>query len=284
VNVRVLTEGFDAPITQGVCVMTNSKSKYLIQQILGRALRLHPMKQLATIMFPVIQEEETMKLGFVLKLLFDNDEKYNELYKKKDFGGYIQINNYDEREDADEDDEEENIDMILYKEHLYDVLIDSFGNSLDSKEKWKYTLERVKEYMDTYGERPGSNSKDKDTKQLGQWIGTQTQNYKSKKYIMSDETIYDDWTKFINDEKYKQYFMSNNELWFENLRKAEEYIDINKKLPSKRSKDKDIKQIANWIGTQKQNYKSKKGIMSDETIYDVWRDFINDGKYKQYFT
>jgi hypothetical protein len=41
---------------------------------------------------------------------------------------------------------------------------------------------------------------------MGQWIGTQQTNYKKKDNIMKNEEIYDKWTDFINDDKYKKYF------------------------------------------------------------------------------
>jgi len=34
----------------------------------------------------------------------------------------------------------------------------------------------------------------------------QQQNYKNKKNIMKDENIYNLWTEFINNDKYKKFF------------------------------------------------------------------------------
>jgi superfamily II DNA or RNA helicase len=49
VNVKILVEGFDAPITQGVCFIHMPKSKTTLVQIIGRALRLHPNKKFANV-------------------------------------------------------------------------------------------------------------------------------------------------------------------------------------------------------------------------------------------
>ena len=54
----------------------------------------------------------------------------------------------------------------------------------------------------------GTIDKDKQIKQLGQWISTQQQNYKKKANIMTNEEIYNNWTNLLNDDKYKQYFTS----------------------------------------------------------------------------
>lgn len=49
VNVKILVEGFDAPITQGVCFIHMPKSKTTLIQIIGQALRLHPNKKFASV-------------------------------------------------------------------------------------------------------------------------------------------------------------------------------------------------------------------------------------------
>jgi hypothetical protein len=60
---------------------------------------------------------------------------------------------------------------------------------------------------------------------------------------MKTKKIYDTWTKFINDEKYKKYFISNKELWYNKFDKIILYIDLNNKIPSKTDKDNDIKEL-----------------------------------------
>jgi hypothetical protein len=67
-------------------------------------------------------------------------------------------------------------------------------------------LNKVKKYIDENNKRPGGRNKDKDIKLLGIWILRQNRNYKKKFENMKDENIYNKWTEFINNEKYKQYF------------------------------------------------------------------------------
>jgi hypothetical protein len=100
---------------------------------------------------------------------------------------------------------------------------------------------------------------------------------------MKKEEIYKQWTNFINDDKYKEYFLDNDIVWYNTLEKVKKYIDENKKRPSCMSKDKEIKTLGVWISTQQNNYKTKSYIMSSEEIYNQWTDFINDDKYKEYF-
>lgn len=49
VNVDVLTTGFDAPHADGLAILRATDSPGLLQQIIGRVLRLHPDKEFATI-------------------------------------------------------------------------------------------------------------------------------------------------------------------------------------------------------------------------------------------
>ena len=100
---------------------------------------------------------------------------------------------------------------------------------------------------------------------------------------MKNEIIYNKWTEFINDGKYKIYFQSNEELWYESFNKVKDYIIVNEKRPSEINKDNEIKKLGKWISHQVTNYKTKKEIMKNEIIYNKWTDFINDDKYKQYF-
>ena len=88
----------------------------------------------------------------------------------------------------------------------------------------------------------------------------------------------------MNDAKYKQYLLSNEDNWTETLEQVKTYMDSNNKRPSQRDKDKQIKQLGQWISDQQKNYKKKAQIMTNEEIYNNWTNLLNDAKYKQYFT
>jgi hypothetical protein len=100
---------------------------------------------------------------------------------------------------------------------------------------------------------------------------------------MRNTEIYDMWTKFINDPKYKEYLQSNEDIWKDYLSKVKKYMDDNKKRPYCLDKNKDIKTQGNWIHRQVANYSKKEKIMRNTEIYDMWTKFINDPKYKEYF-
>jgi superfamily II DNA or RNA helicase len=276
VNVRILVEGFDAPITKGICFMHLPSSKTTLIQIIGRALRLHPLKTIAHIILPFSCKEDESNINNFLKVMANNDKRIKQSYENKKIGGYISIEN------TIEDVEEENTEkeLVLFR---YNMIFDNMGKLLNGEEIWMKRLEEVKKYIDDNGKRPAITNKDKNIKQLGQWISTQTKNYKIKSQIMSNVSIYSTWKQFINYDKYKKYFMSNEEIWMKRLEEVKEYIDKNQKRPSNKDKNLNVKQLGQWIYSQTHNYKTKEDIMSDNIIYNVWTDFINSDKYQKHF-
>jgi len=158
-----------------------------------------------------------------------------------------------------------------YKEHF-----------IDNNEFWYNMLDLVKEYINENHKKPSTYDKNKEIKQMSKWIQHQQTNYKKKTQIMKQQKIHDEWTKFINDDEYKIYFIDNNELWYNMLDLVKEYINENHKRPSDKSKDSKIKQMGTWISKQQTNYKKKTQIMKQQEIHDEWMKFIND-EYKIYF-
>ncbi len=111
-------------------------------------------------------------------------------------------------------------------------------------------------------------NKDNNIKIIGCWISTQKSNYKNKEQIMKNEEIYNKWSDFINNPRYKVYFQSNEDIQFNNLREVEKYININNKKPSKCDKDNNIKHLVAWLSNQQVNYNKKKYLMKNENIYN----------------
>jgi superfamily II DNA or RNA helicase len=159
-----------------------------------------------------------------------------------------------------------------YKEHFIDL-----------KTKWIQVFEDLKTFIDNKKQLPIKRSINDNEKFLGNWIGTQKKSYKKKIHFMKEKEIYDKWTEFINNEKYKEYFMSNKDTWFEYFKNVKEFMDENKKRPNSNSKNNGEKFLGNWIGNQKTNYKKKIHFMKEPEIYDTWTEFINDPKYSKYF-
>jgi tetrahydromethanopterin S-methyltransferase subunit F/predicted small secreted protein len=153
---------------------------------------------------------------------------------------------------------------------------------MTNEDDWNCKLEDVKKYIDENNKRPSTRDK-YSSYNLGTWISTQLGNSKKKIQIMSNTSIYDKWNEFVNDIKYKKYFISHEDDWNLQLIELKKYIDENKKIPSSRDTNKDIQYLGNWFRKQKEKYKTKTQIMANTDIYSKWTEFINDKKYLSYF-
>ena len=171
----------------------------------------------------------------------------------------------------------------LWEEFINDTRYKEYFQLPTMLELFNINLNKVKKYINTNKERPSQKNKDKTIKSMATWISNCQNNYTKKIQNMKDENIYKLWTDFINDVKYKEYFISQYDSFIYNLNNLKSYIDTNKQRPSKDSKDKNIKFLGNWICNQNKNYSKKTQNMKDDNIYKLWTNFINDPKYKDYF-
>jgi len=275
VNVRILIEGFNAPITKGVCFIHMPSNKTNIIQIVGRTLRKHESKKIANIILPFSSNSNFNDINNFIRIIAENDYRIKESFKNKNINGYININK--NTNDDDNEDLENDIEL------KYTLIFDSLGVLINRCEIWKYKLNNVKKYIDENKQRPLQHSKDKDIKVMGKWLSHQITNYKKQAYIMANEEIRNKWEEFIEHPSYKEYFVSNEEQWDNYLNNVKKYIDENKRRPPEKSKDKDIKFIGSWLLTQITNYKKQAHIMKNEEIRNKWEEFIGHPLYKEYF-
>ena len=249
VNVKILVEGFDAPITKGVCFMHLPSSKTTLIQIIGRALRLHKEKTFAKIILPFSSKEDEKSIINFMKVIAKNDSRIKKSYEKKQLGGYISIDTVNDNESNNEESND-----INFK---YDLVFDSMGIMKNNNEIWMKKLEELKKYIDDNGQRPSENDKNIYIKKIGKWTSKQKSYYKRNKYIMNNQEIYKKWTEFINNDKYKKYFLSYENKWINTFENLKEYIDKHKKIPSLNDKNNDYKILIKWVYLQQKLYKEK---------------------------
>jgi len=266
VNVKILVEGFDAPITKGVCFMHLPSSQTTVIQIIGRALRLHQSKEIANVILPYSSNNEDKTINNFLKIIVKNDSRYLKTYQEKIEGGYISLNIMEKNESDD-------INSIFHK---YDLIYNSFGTLRNSVEVWNIKFEEYKSFIDKFGKRPSTCNKHKHIKCLGVWGCTQLSNFNMKRHIMCNEIVYNKWYNFMTSEKYKTYFLNYKEIWLKKLKKLIAYFDLYQKLPSPYDNDIDVKRLCRWVYAQNKNFKIKKDIMSEDKFYNLWYDFVKN--------
>jgi superfamily II DNA or RNA helicase len=149
----------------------------------------------------------------------------------------------------------------------------------DAVQKWKNTNQECIEYMNTNKKRPSEHSKDTKIKRLGVWVRRQKTIYDERgpehsNQIMKTSENHALWTKTMTD--YSEYLCIDNVQQWKNINQEYiEYMNTNKKIPYAHSKDKQIKRLGQWVGTQKKNYDSRgpeysKDGMKNPEIHALW--------------
>jgi len=153
---------------------------------------------------------------------------------------------------------------------------------ISDEDNWLNTLEIIKKYIDDNNKRPSHYDKNKQIQSYGHWISNQNTNYKDNLSIMKNKKIITKWELFINDTKYKKYFLSDEDNWKNTLNSIKKYIEDNNKRPSSSNKNEDIKIYSNWLHNQFRNYIKNDRAMNNIELKNLWIEFINDPKYKQF--
>ena len=146
---------------------------------------------------------------------------------------------------------------------------------MSNEELWINSLTELKDFINLNERRP--NKRNETEKVLGLWLCTQQNNRKTEKYDMLNEDIKNLWDSFIKD--YNQYFLSNEELWTNNLTELKKFIDLNERRPL-RSRETE-KELCIWLINQCTRRKTENQIMLNKDIRNTWDSFIKD--YNQYF-
>lgn len=150
----------------------------------------------------------------------------------------------------------------------------------DGKDIWSETLNKVKKYIDENKKRPSSESTDDETKRLGIWNCTQTANFNNKQKNMNDPEIISKWEQFIEDEQYKIYFRTNEEVWNDMLDGIKKYMDINRKRPPSKSTNIEERQMRAWLDNNKNKYEREEKIMTNPEVRVIWKKFTDE--YRRY--
>ncbi len=154
----------------------------------------------------------------------------------------------------------------------------------DNDEIWKENLEKTSKFIDINDKLPPTTpSGNPETISLGYWIANNKKNYEQKINIMKDNPeICVLWENFI--KKYAEYFVDKIDDWKNHLKNLIEYKNIHKTNPPKSGDDKKIVFLGNFLVKQRQNYKNKKGLMTDPEVLKLWENYVkkyeNDDKDK----
>ena len=258
-SVRILDECIDVPSCDSIYITYSTTSKIRTIQRISRCIR--------------IDKNNPYKIGNIYIWCDKYDEILDTISGIKEYDIFfkdkIKLNEnnfYGERN---------NKELILNKNK---VINDYIINIKEYKYKnWFEKLEEVKQYIDTHNKIPLSTDKNKNIKNLSNWLYLQKYNYINNN--MKNINIKNTWENFI--DKYKDFIndTSRKDKWYENLRKLQNYIEEYGKLPSTTDSNKNIQSISFWYTRQMINYKKNIDIMKKEPSIKV--EWINFMEYLQ---
>lgn len=182
VNIRILVEGFNAPHIRSIFFLQVSTSEIFIIQAIGRALRPHCDKRLATIYVPFTQESDAERIQTFLHQLSTYDERIKKTISEKKVGGYVSLEHGEDVEDEEDDDEkqEDTTDLFTFR---YNLIVDRMGKSDQLKEMAIKRSMDFKAFYEKFGRKPmcvlgrktkreHASKEQKYEHSLAQWFGT----------------------------------------------------------------------------------------------------------------
>ena len=146
----------------------------------------------------------------------------------------------------------------------FDVMKDICSCVIDCEvvDNWYVNFENVKIFINEHKKRPRSSTNETE-KKLGGWVDEQCKKYK---HTIKDEKKYKLWTEFL--EEYKEYFKSNDDVWYTNFENVKTFINEHKKRPVTISKNEIEGKLGRWISTQNTKYNKILDAMKDENKYN----------------
>ena len=154
VNVRVLSVGFDAPITKGVCFLRIPSSQTQAVQMIGRCLRPHHDKRIARVILPLVAGESdaesesddgaAKRVLALMRVMAQTDPRFARAMRSGG-GAYVSVTSAT----ADGADEHE---AAAECELLHEVIYNSMGQAL--RGAWHARLDELVAYHAANGRMP----------------------------------------------------------------------------------------------------------------------------------
>lgn len=276
INVRLLIEGFNSNIANGILLLKMTENETNLIQMIGRTLRLHENKKIANIIYPITEEDNEIKvLNKFIKIIAENDKKIMYQCKNKIINNYINIEKAICNNDDLDDNNEKNNELYELKE---EIIMDSLGNIKECYfETFKKKIDEIEIYMKENGKRPCG--KDKKTRQMHDYLKNLLIIYKNKSGRLKDNNFYSYFKNFL--ERNENYFASRENKWNKNLNDLINYIEKYNKKPSIHDKNSKNKYLARWMFGQTLYYKLQTNIFINKEINDKWEIFIKT--YNKFF-
>lgn len=275
-SARVLNEGVNIPIIDGICFVDARFSTIDLVQCIGRGLRIHGKKKICSVLIPTfienLNDEFDNKiygsLIRILKALKESDKGIVEYFEMKSCGNIgtrklIKVEGFKNILL-----ESKEIDLNKWNDSIMDCVwkcIDNFNAVYEKLKNWVEENKRI----------PSDKSKNTLEKQLGRWCSRKRVDKKQNR--LEKDKI--DKLEKITGWYWKQD--SFNELY---IKLIDWMTDNDNKIPSKRGKNQIEKQLGHWCSGKKKF--KKKGKLEKDKIDKLeklpnWRWYSSNDSFDE---
>lgn len=259
-SAKVLNEGINIPIVDGICFVDSRFSTIDIVQCIGRSLRLYNGKNLAHIIVPTFiknfddnfDNDVYGNIIQILKAMRSTDNGIIEYFKLRQQGNvqrnicaveyYNNNNTVDFHKEIDLQKWYDNIETKIWR------VVDSF----------EFMLQQVKKFVEENGIIPTSMSKNKIEQKLGKWCAEQRRKRKCGKL---------DDTKIKKLEEIDQWFWNHKDIFDRTRNELQNWINKYHRLPSEHSANPIEKKLGIWCAVRRREKRNNK--LNDTTIKEL---------------
>jgi len=284
INIRILVEGFNAPHIRSIFFLQVSTSDIFIIQAIGRALRPHCDKRLATIYVPFTQESDAERIQTFLHQLSTYDERIKKTISEKKMGGYLSLEHGENVEDEDNEDDEKQEDTTDLFTFRYNLIVDRMGKSDQMEEMAIKRALEYKAFYEDHGQKPSqvlcrtkkynATEEHKLEHRLARWFGSMKR-AKNGKTGKRDRTLYPSVEKILIELLGERWYENKNleepaikkvleyKLFYEEKqRKPSLILQTKRKKENATDEQKHEHKLAQWFDSMKKSKtKPNKNLM-----------------------
>ena len=257
-SVQIMNEAIDIPCCDSVFLANTTDNKIKAIQRISRATRLDILNPNKKAQIFVWCDDYNSDLANFISNIKEYDETFKFEDKIKRFNS-TSWNNI-------------TLDKTVEKkeyENLHNVII-----GIKSFPTYYERRDLIFNFTKANNARPNINSSNEYEKRLARHFNEYEKEFVSKKSIMKNQEIYDDFKKLKHSFGY--ILLSNKEIWHLKYERLLEFINENERMPKRTKFNADECEIADWITENNNQYPIKDRALSDQNIWQIWDKFMKD--------
>ena len=160
------------------------------------------------------------------------------------------------------------------------IAVQSEMNSLGDDLLWVEKFKDLKEFMNANGRRPHRFAENPEESYLSKWEAYQLKKFKnfdehSESFGEIPTDHFHAWYEWVHEGKFKDLYLSNEEVWFSLLEETKTFLREFGRRPSDVN-GLDEFRLADWLKKQRQPSRERKELMRNEKVFEAWENFFSE--------